>query len=92
MSYMATPVDLSRIAAALDLIQLEIEDLGGALCRDPVIVASLMAELQGIDRIAQHIRGIAAVLRSEDPLVALEAVGLEGLKRMLLDHGVQLPN
>jgi hypothetical protein len=88
MSYMSPPLDLTRIADALDSLHVEIEDVGGALCSDMKIAAALMEELQAIDKIAQHIRSIASVLRAEDHHEAIAAIGVEDLRlRLISDQG-----
>ena len=84
MSYMSPPLDLTRIADALDSLHIEIEDVGGALCSDMAVASALMAELQAIDRIAQHIRSIASVLRADDHHEAIAAIGVEDLRQRLI--------
>lgn len=77
--------DYARIAADV-LIDLsgELERLGAGLCEDPEVVGAHMESLQGIDRIVQTQRSLAAVLSASRPSHAVEELSLEQLKQKML--------
>lgn len=80
-------LDSRRIAAHLTtvadiLVEMaeEIEELGTTLCVDPAILGSHMATLQSIDLIAQKQRWLATLLHADNPLSAVQTIGVEALK------------
>lgn len=79
MSAPFVTIDLARIADVLDAMARETETLGQILCSDPELVASYMGQLQEFDRIAQHQKGLASLLRADCPTTALGQLGLEEL-------------
>ena len=72
-------------AAAETLLSMAalVEDLGADLCADPAIVERHLTSLQAIDRLAQHLDQIAAVIGADDPVRAVETVKLSELKTHL---------
>ncbi|MAY20929.1 MAG: hypothetical protein CL955_09960 [Erythrobacteraceae bacterium] len=70
-------------AARLRAIALQAEDLGAELCGDPDVVQRHLTALQSIDRLAQNISQIAAVIAADDPVSAIDDVQLAELKELL---------
>lgn len=70
-------------AARLRAIALQAEDLGAELCGDPEVVGRHLTALQSIDRLAQNISQIAAVIAADDPVSAIDDVQLAELKELL---------
>ena len=71
---------LITVADILTELSSEIEQLGERLCSDPAIVANHMAQLQVIDLIGQQQRWLAAMLRADCPLAAIDTIGVEALR------------
>jgi len=71
---------LITVADILGELAGEIEQLGERLCSDPAIVANHMAQLQVIDLIGQQQRWLAAMLRADCPLAAIDTIGVEALR------------
>lgn len=90
---MSEPVCISRglmhgTADALDGLSRDVEDLGAALCEDPVLVERYLDQLQGVDRIAQSLEQLARVLRAPVPEDAIAEVRVGDLQtRLRLAHG-----
>ena len=71
---------LITVADILGELAGEIEQLGERLCSDPAIVANHLAQLQVIDLIGQQQRWLAAMLRADCPLAAIDTIGVEALR------------
>jgi hypothetical protein len=72
---------LTTVSDVLNELSGEIEDLGAMLCTDPAILARHVAQLQSIDLIAQKQRWLAAMLRADCPLTAVDTIGVEALRQ-----------
>ena len=71
---------LTTVSDVLNEIATEIEDLGAALCCDPVVIAGHVTKLQAIDLIAQKQRWLATMLRADCPLTAIDTIGVDALR------------
>ncbi len=71
---------LTTVADVLGEIATEIEDLGASLCVDPAVIAGHLEKLQVIDLIAQKQRWLAAMLRADCPLSAVDTIGVDALR------------
>ncbi|MEP6868581.1 MAG: hypothetical protein ABJA20_08690 [Novosphingobium sp.] len=78
---------LINIAAILEELSHEIEQLGARLCSDPAIIGAHIMSLQAIDLIAQKQQGLAELLRAECATTGIAAIGVEELQcRLLADQ------
>ncbi len=59
------------------------EDFGIVLCSDPGVAGRYLVQLQQIDRLAQSLREVAAVLCAENPAAAVAAIRLGELRETL---------
>ncbi|QDH35370.1 hypothetical protein [Porphyrobacter sp. YT40] len=78
-----SPALLAAIAARLATLAQGSEDFGIVLCSDPGVAGRYLVQLQQIDRLAQSLREIAAVLGAEDPAAAVAAIRLGELRETL---------
>jgi hypothetical protein len=69
-----------EIARILDELSTEIEELGAALCADPVFCDRHIESLQAIDLIAQNQRWLAELLRADCHDTAVHGIGVEALQ------------
>jgi len=72
-----------RLAEELDLIARKLEQLGGTLAANPILLQRHAADLQSIDHIKQVIGHIARVVESSDPEWAVERITLQDLRARL---------
>ena len=78
-----SPALLSAIAARLAMLAQGSEDFGIVLCSDPGVAGRYLVQLQQIDRLAQSLREVAAVLCAENPAAAVAAIRLGELRETL---------
>jgi len=76
------PLD-RRVAEELDLVARELEQLGGILAGDPILLHRHGAQLQSIDRIKQVLGHIGRIVAARDKAVALDQVTLQELRGRL---------
>ncbi len=76
------PLD-RRIAEELDLIARQLEQLGGALAADPILLARHGVELQAIDRMKQVLGHLGRIAAAGDKAMALDQVTLQELRARL---------
>ncbi len=81
MSCEQSPLRLTVVAEVLVELSAEIEELGTALCRDPVFVGTHLHTLQAIDLIGQKQRTLASLLTTGMHADAIEDIGIEQLRR-----------
>ena len=72
-----------RIAEELEFIRRHLEQLGGALVNDPVMLHRHSIQLQSIDQINQILGHLARVIAAEDKGLAAAQVSLEALRARL---------
>ena len=73
----------AQIADELECAREEIERLGAILCSDPALVERHISALQALDMLGQQQLALAAILRADDPQVAIGNTPLERLRRRL---------
>ena len=71
------------IAGILAQLAAEAEEFGVVLCMDPDFAGRYLQQLQHIDRIAQSLRELAAILSASDPRAAVDVVRLGALRAVL---------
>lgn len=76
------PLD-HRIAEEMEFIVRQLEQLGGILANDPILLRRHALELQSIDLIKQSLGHLAQVVAAEDKALAAEQVTLTELKAKL---------
>ena len=72
-----------RVAEEIEFIVRQLEQLGGVLANDPILLRRHAAELQSIDLMKQSLRHLAQVVSAEDSALATELVTLTELKARL---------
>jgi hypothetical protein len=73
-----------RIAEEMDYIVRKLEQLGGILAGDPILLRRYSYELQSIDLMKQSLRHLAQVVAADDKALAAGLVSLTELKSRLL--------
>lgn len=76
------PLD-HRIVEELECIRRHLEQLGGTLVADPVMLHRHSTQLQSIDQINQILGHLARVIAAEDKSLAAGQVSLEALRARL---------
>lgn len=76
------PLD-QRIAEELALVGRQLEQLGGTLAADPILVSRHIASLQSIDLMKQVLGHLATLVAAADRKAALDRVTLTELKGRL---------
>lgn len=72
-----------RISEELEFIVRQLEQLGGTLSNDPILLHRHSAELQSIDLMKQSLRHLAQVVAAQDKAHAADLVTLTALKARL---------
>jgi hypothetical protein len=72
-----------RIAEEMDYIVRKLEQLGGVLANDPILLHRHSYELQSIDMMKQSLRHLAQIVAAEDKALAAGQVSLTELKSRL---------
>jgi len=78
-----------RIAEELETIVRQLEQMGGALAADPILLSRHAMQLQSIDLMKQVIGHLAQLVASADREAALERVTLTELKRRLTRQSIR---
>jgi ABC-type transporter Mla subunit MlaD len=78
-----SPALLAGIAAQLAQLAEGSEQFGLVLCSDSDVAQRYLVQLQQIDRLAQSLREVAAVLTAPDPQAAVAAIRLGDLRAAL---------
>ena len=76
-----------RLGEELDYARRLIEVTGDTLSGDPIAVSRHLVALQSLDIVGQMLTHIAAIIRSDDPTAAVEAIGMGDLKARLTRSG-----
>ena len=76
-----------RLGEELDYARRLIEVTGDTLSGDPIAVSRHLVALQSLDIVGQMLTHIATIIRSNDPKVAVEAIGMGDLKARLTRSG-----
>lgn len=82
----ALPIDdwlRTRLAEELDRARRMLDGMGDSLIGDSDVVARHSVSLQSVDIVGQMLGHIAAVIRSSDPALAVERIGMCELKARL---------
>jgi demethoxyubiquinone hydroxylase (CLK1/Coq7/Cat5 family) len=77
------------IGVVLGRLAQDAEGFGVVLCVDPEISTRYLEQLQQIDRHAQSLRELAAIMRSSEPERAFDAVRLGDLRTELERAGAR---
>ena len=77
------PLD-HRIAEELDCIQRHLEQLGGVLAGNPLLVHRHATQLQSIDLVNQVLGHISRIIASENKALAVDQVTLQDLRGRLV--------
>jgi hypothetical protein len=72
-----------RVAEELEYIVRKLEQLGGILANDPILLRRHAYELQSIDMMKQILRNLAQIVAAQDKALAAEQVSLTELKSRL---------
>lgn len=80
-----------RIAEELDLIGRQLEQLGGTLASDPILLTRHATQLQSIDLMKQVIGHLARLIASADRAAVLDRVTLIELKARLTRRPIRPP-
>lgn len=72
-----------RVAEELDYIVRKLEQLGGVLANDPILLHRHSYELQSIDLMKQSLRHLAQIVAAQDKALAAGQVTLTELKSRL---------
>jgi hypothetical protein len=73
-----------RLAEELDYARRMLSLMGDELSSDGLVISRHLAELQTIDIVGQMLGHVASVVRSSDPLAAVDAIGMGELKARLM--------
>jgi len=79
---------LSRVADELDLIRVELDAFGTALCSDPALIEKHLPLLQSLDSFSQRQGQLAMILRGSEPEVSANHVSLDTLRLRLTARSV----
>jgi hypothetical protein len=72
-----------RVAEELEYIVRQLEQVGGVLSDDPILLTRHARSLQSIDAIKQSLSNLASVVGAEDKVGAVSFISLAGLKARL---------
>ena len=72
-----------RVAEELEAIARRLEQLGGALANDPILLQRHAAQLQSIDLIKQTLCHLSQVVATDEKEKAVDLITLSGLKARL---------
>jgi len=72
-----------KIAAELDQLREDMEEIGVQLCLDEEVMLRCMSYLQRLDEMGQRSNWLAALLRAEDPNVVIPDITLQSLAERL---------
>ena len=76
-----------RLAEELDYARRRLDSLGDELSADPILIRRHHFALQSLDIVAQVLGHVGEVIRSSDPQVAIESIGMGDLKARLTRSG-----
>ncbi len=78
------PLNLrAKIAAELDQLREDMEEIGVQLCLDEEVMLRCMAHLQRLDEMGQRSNWLAALVRAEDPCTVIPDITLQSLAERL---------
>ncbi|MEO8723857.1 MAG: hypothetical protein ABI395_10125 [Sphingobium sp.] len=72
-----------KVAAELDQMREDLEDIGVSLCLDDAVMQRCMIYLQRLDELGQRANWLAELIRSEDPHSRVEDITLHALAHRL---------
>ena len=74
------PIDLrTKIAAELDQMRENLEELGVSLCMDEDVMMRCLDQLQRLDEMGQRSTWLAELVRSDDPESRIDDITLQAL-------------
>ena len=76
----------TKIAAELDQLREDMEELGVQLCLDEEVMLRCMSYLQRLDEMGQRSIWLAELVRSEDPNAVIPEITLQSLANRLRDE------
>lgn len=75
----------TKIAAELDQLRDDLEDIGVQLCLDEDVMLRCMSHLQRLDEMGQRSIWLAALVRADDPSEVIPDITLQALADRLRD-------
>lgn len=75
----------AKMAAELDQMREDMEEIGVQLCLDEEVMLRCMSHLQRLDEMGQRSNWLAALLRAEDPVDVIPEITLQSLADRLKD-------
>jgi hypothetical protein len=80
MSDQISPPDLAaKVAAELDQIWHDLEDIGVSLCSDQAMAQQNITQLQRLDELGQRSRWLARLISAKDPQRLISEITLHSL-------------
>ena len=76
-----------RLGEELDYARRLLDVTGDTLSSDPIAVSRHLVVLQSLDIVGQMLTHIATIIRSDDPLAAVDAIGMGDLNARLTRSG-----
>ena len=73
-----------KIAAELESLRVELEELGVELCHDEEVMLRCMTRLQHLDEMGQRCHWLAQLMRSDNPVAVLPDITLQSLGDRLM--------
>jgi hypothetical protein len=76
-----------RLSEELEYARRVLDIAGGQICADRLAMTRHAAALQSLDKVGQLLGHIAAVIRSSDPVSAVDDIGMGDLRARLTRNG-----
>lgn len=74
-----------KIAAELDQLREDLEEIGVQLCLDEEVMLRCMEHLQRLDEMGQRSNWLATIVRADDPTEVIPDITLQSLAERLRD-------
>ncbi|OYW88320.1 MAG: hypothetical protein B7Z20_02830 [Sphingobium sp. 32-64-5] len=78
-----------KVAAELDMLRVEMEELGVQLCLNEDILLHFMTQLQRLDEMGQRCHWLAEMIRADDPEAVVPHITLKTMGDRLADEDDQ---
>jgi hypothetical protein len=78
-----------RLAEELEYIVRQLEQVGGVLADDPILLTRHARSLQSIDAMKQSLRNLASVIAADNKASAVDFISLTELKARLQRKGIR---
>jgi hypothetical protein len=72
-----------KVAAELDQMREDLEDIGVSLCLDDAVMQRCMIYLQRLDELGQRANWLAELIRADDPHARIDDITLNALANRL---------